>query len=89
MRTFADSTGVEWTVYEVKKRGGSTGRWSYLPDEFGDGWLCFESEASKRRLTPIPVRWRDLSDRQLQQMLGDAQPVNRPRSVVEDRQSPG
>ena len=65
MRTFADSTGIEWTVYAVKKQGGSTDRWSYLPEEFGDGWLCFESDARKRRLTPIPACWREFSDRAL------------------------
>ena len=50
MRHFTDSTGVEWTVFEVK-RGETQEKWSYLPDEFGDGWLCFESKFSKRRLT--------------------------------------
>ena len=42
MRHFTDSTGVRWTVFEVK-RGETQARWSYLPAEFGEGWLCFES----------------------------------------------
>ena len=81
MRTFADSTGLVWTVYEVKKKGGLTERWSYLPAEFGDGWLCFESELGKRRLTPIPARWRDSTDDELKQSLKEAQTV---RTKIEE-----
>lgn len=84
MRHITDSTGVEWTVFEVKKQGGMKQRWSYLPDEFGDGWLCFESSVSKRRLTPIPARWRDFSDGELARLLSQAQPVRRARSAHED-----
>ena len=85
MRTFADSTGTEWTVYEVKRQGEAAERRSYLPDEFGDGWLCFESDFTKRRLTPIPVRWREFSDTQLVGLLDRAQAVNRPRQSVDER----
>ncbi len=85
MRTFSDSTGTEWTVYEVKKRGGTTERWSYLPDEFGDGWLCFESDLTKRRLTPIPERWRGYSDVELANLLERASAVTRSRPSVSDQ----
>lgn len=85
MRTFADSTGTEWTVYEVKRQGAASERWSYLPDEFGDGWLCFESDYTKRRLTPVPARWREFSDTQLVGLLGKANAVNRPRQSVDER----
>lgn len=74
---------------QVKKQGGATDRWSYLPDEFGDGWLCFESELAKRRLTPIPVRWREFSDPQLLKLLDEAQAVNRPKYGFEDRPTAG
>jgi hypothetical protein len=83
MRTFADTTGLEWTVYEIKKQDGSTERWSYLPDEFSDGWLCFESGTRKRRLTPIPARWRACDDEQLVQLLDRALPVNRSRASID------
>ena len=85
MRILTDAMGVEWTVFEVKRQTGSKDRWSYLPEEFGDGWLCFESSLSKRRLTPVPPRWREYSDEELERMLGQAQPVNRPRAAVEER----
>jgi hypothetical protein len=85
MRTFADSTGIEWTVYEVKRQGATADRWSYLPAEFGDGWLCFESDVSKRRLTPVPPRWREFSDSELERSLEQAAAVNRPRIGAEER----
>ena len=85
MRVFSDSNGTEWTVYEVKRRGSERERWSYLPAEFGDGWLCFESDFAKRRLTPIPDNWRELGDKQLAALLPQAAVVNRTRSNAEDR----
>ena len=86
MRTITDSTGVTWTVFEVKRQGVGD-RWSYLPEEFGDGWLCFESKFSKRRLTPVPPRWREADDDELERLLVRAQPVIRIRLTAEDRPS--
>jgi hypothetical protein len=85
MRQITDAAGIQWTVFEVKRQGGTSDRWSYLPEEFGDGWLCFESATSKRRLTPVPPSWRDLSDTQLARFLDQAQTVNRPKFSVDDR----
>jgi hypothetical protein len=85
MRILTDSTGTQWTVFEVKRQSNSTDRWTYLPEEFGDGWLCFESDVSKRRLTPVPPRWREYGDDQLARMLEQALPVNRPRPTKEER----
>ena len=68
MKHFTDSAGTEWTVFEVK-RGDTQAKWSYLPDEYGDGWLCLESKLGKRRLTAVPRGWRDASDEELEQLL--------------------
>lgn len=76
MRSIIDNSGIEWTIFEVK-RPTDDARWSYLPDEYGDGWLCFESHISKRRLTPIPAGWRELNDNALLHKLREAQPVLR------------
>ena len=84
MRTIADPTGVVWTVFEVKKQGGPTEQWTYLPEQFGNGWLCFESSVSKRRLTPVPPRWLEYSDNELVSLLNKAQPVVRPRLNAEE-----
>jgi hypothetical protein len=81
---------MHWTVFEVRKQGGSADdRWSYLPAEFGQGWLCFESSVSKRRLTPIPTDWREANDAELLRFLGQAQTVNRPNFQTDTRSSAG
>jgi hypothetical protein len=84
MRIFTDSTGCEWTVFEVKRQSNDRSQWSYLPEQFGSGWLCFESDVSKRRLSPVPPRWRESSDAALQRLLQQAQPVARPRAGKEE-----
>ena len=90
MRSITDAAGTHWTVFEVKKQGGGmSDRWSYLPVEFGQGWLCFESSVSKRRLTPIPSEWREANDDELLRFLGQAQTVNRPNFQLDDRSSAG
>jgi len=84
MRTIADSTGRVWTIFEVKKQGGSRENWTYLPEQFGNGWLCFESDVTKRRLTPIPPRWMEYSDNELAGLIEKADPVVRPRVNAEE-----
>jgi hypothetical protein len=74
MRHFTDSNGTEWTIFEVK-RGASQAKWSYLPDEYTDGWLCFESKFSKRRLTRVPKGWKEADDDEFEKMLRQATPV--------------
>lgn len=85
MRTLVDSAGVQWTVFEVKGATAPGERPSYLPVEFGDGWLCFECGTSKRRLTQVPPRWREFGDEELMRMLERARPVIRSRPSAEDR----
>ena len=29
------------------------------------GWLCFESNGEKRRLTPVPMNWENANERVL------------------------
>lgn len=87
MRTITDSAGVEWTVFEVTPLGRTSDRWSYLPEGFDDGWLCFESRYGKRRLTPVPPRWREADDGALEQLLQRANPVLRPRYAAEDQRT--
>jgi hypothetical protein len=41
------------------------------------GWLCFEAEADKRRLTPVPAGWDEAPDAELEGLLRRAQPVTR------------
>lgn len=85
MRTITDAAGVEWTIFEVRRDGQTTDQWSYLPEEFGDGWLCFESQFSKRRLTPVPDDWQDFGQEDLVKMLHRATPVRRTQTSFDDR----
>ena len=83
MRTVADSAGTEWTIFEVKKSVAGD-QWTYLPEQFGNGWLCFESAVAKRRLTPVPPGWADMSDKQLLGLMKKAEPVIRSRAIAQE-----
>lgn len=43
-----------------------------LPGGLNEGWLCFEARDEKRRLTPIPEEWPDLSFEALRALVGQA-----------------
>jgi hypothetical protein len=78
MKNFRDSSGTDWTVFEVRRQvSGTKSDWSYLPSGFSNGWLCFENLTSKRRLVRYPERWRDFSDRELEGLLAQARPAPR------------
>jgi hypothetical protein len=86
MRNFTDSAGKEWMVFEVRRQGNEEENWAYLPRGFRTGWLCFESEGTKRRLSPVPDGWKSFEGRDLERMLRRASPVVRGRrdSGVQD-----
>jgi hypothetical protein len=48
-----------------------------------EGWLCFESGAERRRLSPIPRDWRGCSDAELEAYCRAARPVRRPAATEE------
>jgi hypothetical protein len=78
LREFRDSEGVVWKVWDV------TPDWldrrtlaeDYMRD-WQDGWLCFESSESRRRLAKYPSKWEDANDAELERLLGQAQDVRR------------
>ena len=79
MKTFRDSSNVNWTVFEVRRQVTSKddGGGSNLSGGFSDGWLCFECASQKRRLIRYPTKWRELSDSELERLLGQALPAPR------------
>ena len=78
MRTFTDQAGAEWTVFEVNRRtSDAPGNWTYLSAGYGDGWLCFEGQHAKRRLTNFPPKWRELPDAELEVLCESAKPAQR------------
>jgi hypothetical protein len=66
-RSFTDARGVWWDVFAVypESRGASH---TQLKGTFAQGWLCFDSGAEKRRLSPIPDDWRTVSEAELEAM---------------------
>jgi hypothetical protein len=42
---------------------------------FANGWLCFESTETKRRLAPIPTGWEFGTDESLEELCQQAAPV--------------
>jgi hypothetical protein len=86
MRNFKDTAGTEWMVFEVRREGNEEDNWAYLPRGFRAGWLCFESDAGKRRLSPVPDGWKSFDSSELERMMRRAMPVVRVKrdSVVED-----
>lgn len=68
-RSFEDSSGVMWEVFEVHRtsespRGVSAG--------LENGWLTFVSENGKRRLAPFPTVWQAATDRELERLCAHA-----------------
>ena len=64
-RTFQDSAGVVWEVFEVHRaseapRGVSAG--------LEKGWLAFISIAGKRRLAPFPAEWESAPPTELERL---------------------
>ena len=109
-RTFVDSTGTDWQVWDVVPRlnerrsdDGTERRLDTAPIRFADrreenrrltqtrravlrgtyahGWLCFDSDKEKRRLTPIPYDWTTCSDELLEVYERHAEPVGGPHGA--------
>jgi hypothetical protein len=78
MRQIRDDAGVEWMVYEVNPTLGEWRSIESLPEGYRLGWLCFESPTEKRRLTPLPSGWQNLTIEQLGSLLLTAALVRKP-----------
>ena len=105
-RTFTDSTGIEWQVWDIVPRlserrtsASVDRRVEIKPIDFADrrreqrrvpqapiararlrgtyaqGWLCFESDHEKRRLSPIPDDWSTCPEERLEQYAGHGERV--------------
>ena len=78
---FRDNSGKHWQVWEVGERllhanpGISTGEY---PPVQAAGWLCFESNGERRRLSSYPYRWYKLSKDLLMQLCERAVPARLP-----------
>ena len=86
MRTFMDSSGTEWDVFEVHPGSGRTV--SRVPAAFRDGWLCFQSHAERRRLAPIPLGWKEWDESALASALHSTHGMARRTPQSFDAQAP-
>lgn len=85
LREFADRQGRAWRVWEVTSENIHPAlRVADYMRHYVGGWLAFESVdgTAKCRLTPIPERWTEASEEQLEEWLRLAE------SVRGERESP-
>lgn len=82
MRSFRDSSNVEWTVFEVRRQVSPADE--APPVAHTSGWLCFETDTSKRRLLKYPERWREFADTELARLLQQATPAPRTSPSLAD-----
>jgi hypothetical protein len=68
-RTFEDSTGVVWEVFEVHRTSQKAGAVSAGLER---GWLAFVSGDGKRRLAPFPSEWETVDAAELERLCGMA-----------------
>jgi hypothetical protein len=66
-RAFQDERGRQWQVWDVHPSSGIA-----VKPELQAGWLAFETNDEKRRLTPIPDGWEEASEPALQALLARA-----------------
>lgn len=59
------------------------GRRPVLIAGLDEGWLCFEAQTEKRRLTPIPLDWLCCDDACLERYCREARPAARSSVVVD------
>ena len=62
LRMFTDRAGTDWQVWDRDREGR-------------DGRLCFQSATEKRRLTPVPAHWEQVSAERLELFCRVADPV--------------
>lgn len=68
-RTFVDSAGTLWEVFEVQR---SSQKAQAVSAGLELGWLAFVSDTSKRRLAPFPMEWRTADAAELERLCGMA-----------------
>ena len=53
-----------------------------LPLRLRDGWLAFESRAERRRFTPPPERWDEMSEDELIDILARSTTTGKVRRLI-------
>ncbi|HEX5970517.1 MAG TPA: hypothetical protein VFY85_01240 [Gemmatimonadaceae bacterium] len=71
-RTFTDSAGLTWSVFEVHRASQTA---AAVSPGLEHGWLAFASGDNRRRLAPFPSSWETSSDAELEQLCETARRV--------------
>jgi hypothetical protein len=77
-RNFRDPDGTVWEAWDVFPGQHSSDAHDasrHLPEGMAQGWLCFQSDSEKRRLTPVPEAWHEGDESALRRYLQLAGPV--------------
>lgn len=80
-RSFRDARGAEWSVWSVYPENPEKA--AALRGSFAKGWLAFECDAERRRLSPIPENWQKLDAEALAALCEQAARVTRGRRSEE------
>jgi hypothetical protein len=80
-RTFVDSAGAVWEVFEVQR---SSVKAQAVSAGLERGWLAFLSGTHKRRLAPFPKDWQTADSAELERLCGAARAAPPPRVPVGD-----
>jgi hypothetical protein len=73
LREILDENATLWQVFDVHPATEAEG--AVLTGTFVHGWLCFLSEKGRRRITPIPEGWEQMTDHALRRLLSVAPPT--------------
>lgn len=87
-RVFHDVAGTRWEAFAVYPSAETQSR-ARLPDPYRNGWLAFECEREKRRLSPIPEGWQSRSYEELLELCERAERVRRRTRLDERRPTSG
>lgn len=79
-RTFTDSAGLTWDVFEVHRASRTA---SAVSAGLENGWLAFASGENKRRLAPYPATWETFADAELEALCEAARRAPTPRFPLE------
>lgn len=84
-RTFTDSAGLTWDVFEVHRTSQKA---SAVSPGLEHGWLAFACGERKRRLAPFPSGWESATDAELEALCTAARHAPVPRFPLNRKPRP-
>jgi hypothetical protein len=75
LRYFKDDKGRSWRVWDVTPTRQSSAALRRNAPTASEGWLCFETDDERRRLSPVPGEWSRRDDAGLNELLQTAELV--------------